>query len=103
MTGSKYQQHYFGVLVIGQSSKIMFLIFLRWHKAKVIEESKARPKQKNTKSNKQASKETERAVHYFGALTNDQCSKVKFLLFFAWVGMGGNDDNDDDDGDDDDG
>ena len=53
MTGSKYQEHYFGGLVIGQSSKIMFLIFLRWHKGKVIEESKAKPK-KNAKSNKQA-------------------------------------------------
>jgi hypothetical protein len=49
MTGSKYQEHYFGGLVIGQSSKIMFLIFLRWHKGKVIEESKAKPKQKKRK------------------------------------------------------
>ena len=46
MTGSKYQEHYFGGLVIGQSSKIMFLIFLRWHKGKVIEESKAKAKKK---------------------------------------------------------
>ena len=53
MTGSKYQEHNFGGLVIGQSSKIMFLIFLRWHKGKVIEESKAKPKKTQNRIGKQ--------------------------------------------------
>ena len=37
------------IIIIIQSSKIMFLIFLRWHKGKVIEESKAKPKQQKRK------------------------------------------------------
>ena len=90
MGTTKSQQHYFGGLVIGQSSKIMLLRF--WRAGKEWQWF-AVPCKSNQNSmytfvlehwlGNLNSKPKKKQEHYFGALTNDQCSKIKFLFCLA--------------------